>query len=122
MKKTLITLMILTAFTASSQNTIQITHAQAKEAIKTKQRLNVLEIAFEAQEVVISDFVIQVELLRAQVKNEKKINNLWQENYTILESQYEAEKGKSPNWFVKGLKIVLGGVAAFFAGYFVGGL
>lgn len=96
MKKLLIIFAMLIAFSSYSQDGILISNEQAKEAIKAKQRVAVMEVAIQQQRILISEFKQQVSDLKQQVKDSYLQNELWEENYDRLKVQFEAEKAKKP--------------------------
>lgn len=116
MKKLLTICAILIASISYSQDFIQITPEQAKQAIKNAQKVEVLEVALRQQGIAISEFKLQVEDLKKQVKASEQQNDLWEKNYNLLNTQFEAEKAKKPKntlWE----KIGIGG-GAFLLGFF----
>ena len=118
MKKLLIICAILTASISYSQDFIQITPEQAKQAIKNAQRVEVLEVAIKAQGAVISKLQIQVNELKEIVQLQESENALLEKNIDILQTQLKAEKTKKPK-FSTWEKIGTG-AAAFLLGFFVG--
>lgn len=118
MKHLLIILAILTVSLSYSQGTIQISPHQAKEAIKAKQRVQVLESALQTQGLILTQYKMQAEDHEADAADLLLSNELWKKNYQTLEALYEAEKAKKPksNW----LTWTLGVLAAFGGGIVVG--
>lgn len=117
MKKLLIICAILTASISYSQDFIQITPDQAKQAIKNAQRIEVLEVAIQAQGTVISKLQIQVTELKEIVLLQESENDLLEKSNDILQTQLEAEKTKKPKfstWEKLGI-----GAGAFLLGFFV---
>ncbi|WP_179670499.1 hypothetical protein [Salinimicrobium sediminis] len=116
MKKLLIICVMLIASISYSQGTILITPEQAKEAIKNAQRVQVLEVAVRQQGIAIAEFQLQVADLEDQVKASEQQNDLWEKNYNLLHTQFEAEKAKKPKntvWEKIGI-----GAGAFLIGFF----
>lgn len=120
MKQILILCAILTASLTYSQSTIQISPEQAKEAIKTKQRVEKLESALHVQGLVIAEYKLQVADLKGLIGNLEQQNALIVKNYDLLKIQLEVEKSKKPK--DKTFIWILRCLAAAAGGYLIGSL
>lgn len=118
MKKLLIVLMMLIASASYSQDIIQITPYQAKEAIKTRQRVQKLEIAVRQQGLAIAEFKMQVEDLHLQLADAMAQTNLWKKNYDLLNTRLDSEKAKKPgdNTLIWILRCIGAAAVGFVAG------
>ena len=96
MKKLLTICAILIASISYSQGSIQITPEQAKQAIKNAQRVQVLEVAVKQQGIAITEIQLLVSDLKQQLQDSELQIDLWEKNYDLLKTQYEAEKAKKP--------------------------
>ena len=113
MKLTL--LLILTTSLGYSQNTIPITKEQALEAIRNAQRVESLQTDLRSADVLILSQGELIATLKSEVSNRELIIKLTNNNYDILEAQYEAlKKNKNPSYnfgdFLKDAGKVLIGV------------
>ena len=101
-----------------SQNTIQITLDQAKQAIINAQKVESLSARLEVKDVVIFNLQDGVSLLENLYGNERQKNKLLQETNDILTTQLEAEKAtKKKNTWLRDVLIIIG----VFCGGFVAG-
>ena len=109
---------MLIAFNSYSQNTIQITIEQAKDAIVAKQQNLTLNKKLMMLENGYANLEDHLRLMQEALDTEQMKFNLLQENYQILETQYEAEKAIKPK--SKWWELVLIGLASFATGFMIG--
>ncbi|MBW2962321.1 hypothetical protein [Mesonia aestuariivivens] len=120
MKKLFAICVMLIAFNSYSQDTIQITIEQAKDAIVAKQQNRTLNKKLMMLESGYANLEDHLRLMQEALENEQMKFNLLQENYNILNTQYEAEKAIKPK--SKWWEFVLLGLGAFGLGFTVGSL
>ena len=108
----------MTAWKASSQNTIQISLYQANEAILNAKKVLTLNEKIAELEDKIENQNDQIVFLQLENSIDQKKYLKLQENYNILETQYEAEKAIKPK--SKWWEYVLIGLASFATGFMVG--
>ena len=110
----------MTAWKASSQNTIQISLYQANEAILNAKKVLTLDQKIAELDRILLNQDDHIRLLENTLDNERMKFNLLQENYQILETQYEAEKAvkKPSTWW----EFALIGMGAFGLGFMAGSL
>lgn len=109
---------MLIALSSYSQETIQITIEQAKDAIVAKQQNLTLNKKLMMLESGYANLEDHLRLMQEALENEQMKFNLLQENYTILETQYEAEKAINPK--SKWWEYALITLSAFALGFMVG--
>ncbi len=109
---------MLIAFSSYSQDTIQITIEQAKDAIVAKQQNLTLNKKLMMLENGYANLEDHLRLMQEALDTEQMKFNLLQENYSILETQYEAEKAIKPK--SKWWEYILIGMGAFGIGFTVG--
>ncbi len=109
---------MLIAFNSYSQDTIQITIEQAKDAIVAKKQNLTLNKKLMMLENGYANLEDHLRLMQEALDTEQMKFNLLQENYTILETQYDAEKAIKPK--SKWWEFVLVGLGAFATGFMIG--
>lgn len=113
-------LLILTASISYSQGITPVTDQQKKEAIKNAQKVEVLGSKLQAQGRIVMEQDRLIEDQNKKITAQSLAIQLWEKNYKLLQTQYEAEKAKKPKdkTFIWILRCI--GVAA--VGFVVGSL
>lgn len=103
-----------------SQDTIHITKKQAKEAIKNAKRVQALEVEINTLSLINSNLESAIEQMRKKNQAEMQKFSLLQENYSILQTQYDSLKAKKEkNTLLRDILIIIG---VFSGGYLAGSL